>query len=69
VSDPEEREPPPYVWYSLEESLELLAALEDARDALIGAGHLTVVVSIEDQVRELSRRLEFDDPSGGADAP
>jgi hypothetical protein len=69
VSDAEEREPPRYVWYSLEEALELLAALEDARDSLIGAGHLTVVVSIEAQLRELSHRLEFDDPSGGADAP
>jgi Phage integrase family len=68
VSDAEEREPPRYVWYTLEEALELLAALEDAREALIEAGHLTVVVSIEAQVRELSRRLDFDDPRGGTDA-
>jgi hypothetical protein len=68
MSDPGEREPPRYVWYTLEEALELLAALEDARDSLIEAGHLTVVVAIEAQVRELNRRLDFDDPWGGADA-
>jgi hypothetical protein len=67
VSDREEREPPRFVWYTLEEALELLAALEDARDSLIDAGHLTVVAPIETQVRELNRRLDFDDPWGGAD--
>jgi hypothetical protein len=67
MSDPGEQEPPRYVWYSLEEALELLAALEDARDSLINAGHLTAVVAIEAQVRDLSRRLDFDDPWGGTD--
>jgi integrase len=47
---------------------ELLAALEDARDSLSDAGHLTTVVSIEAQVRVLSRRLDFDDRWGGNDA-
>ena len=60
-------EPPRYVWYTLEEARELLAALEDARDSLINAGHLAAVVAIEAQVRELSRRLDFDDPWGGTD--
>jgi hypothetical protein len=68
MSGPGEREPPRYVWYTLEEALELLAALEDARDSLIDAGHLTAVVAIEAQVRELNHRLDFDDPWGGADA-
>jgi hypothetical protein len=68
MSDPAGREPPRYVWYTLEEALELLAALEDARDSLIDAGHLMAVVAIEAQVRELNRRLDFDDPWGGADA-
>lgn len=68
MSFPGEREPPRHVWYSLDEALELLAALEDARDALIDAGHLTVVVALEAQVRELSRKLDFDDPEGSADA-
>lgn len=67
MSSPSDREPPRYVWYSLDEALELLAALEDARDALIDAGQLTVVVALEAQVRELSRKLDFDDPEGGAD--
>ena len=61
------REPPRHVWYTLDDALELLAVLEDARDALIDAGHLLVVVSVEAQVRDLNRRLEFDDPWGGAD--
>ncbi|MDQ1424707.1 MAG: hypothetical protein QOD72_2205 [Acidimicrobiaceae bacterium] len=65
---PDEREPPREVWYSLEEALELLGALEDARDALIDAGQLAVVVAVEIQIRELSRRLGFDDAQGDADA-
>jgi hypothetical protein len=63
-----EREPPREVWYSLEEALELLAVLEDARDALTDSGHLAVVVAVEAQVRGLSRRLDFEDPDGGSDA-
>jgi hypothetical protein len=61
VSFPERREPPRHVWYTLDEALELLAVLEDARDGLIDAGRLTVVVALEAQVRALSRKLEFDD--------
>lgn len=64
----DEQEPPRHVWYGLDEALELLAALEDARDALIDSGQLTVVVALEAEVRELSRKLDFDDPEGGADA-
>lgn len=63
-----EHEPPRHVWYSLTEALELLAVLEDARDAVIESGHLTVVVALEAQVRDLSRRLDFDDPEGDTDA-
>ena len=62
------REPPRDVWFNLEEALELLATLEDARDALIGSGHLAVVLTIEGQIRLLSRRLDFNDPEGAADA-
>jgi hypothetical protein len=39
----EGREPPDHPSYSLEEALELLADLEDAQDALLDSGHLTVV--------------------------
>lgn len=68
MSFPEGREPPRDVWYSLEQALDLLAALEDARDALVESGHLAVVMAVEQQVRELSHRLDFDDPQGDADA-
>ena len=60
-------EPPEEVQYRLDEALTLLAALEDARDALIESGHLAVVVSIESEVRLLSRKLGFQDPEGGSD--
>ncbi len=63
MSDEARREPPRLVWYELEEALDLLADLEDARDALLASGHLTVVVAIERQIRVLSHRLEFDDGS------
>ncbi len=61
MTDDRGREPPRHVWYDLDEALDLLADLEDARDALLDSGHLTVVVAIERQIRVLSRRLDFDD--------
>ena len=45
-----------------------LAALEDARDALVDSSHLGVVLRVEDQIRQVSRKLDFDDPKGPADA-
>lgn len=60
-------DPPDEVRYDLEESLDLLAALEDARDALTESDRLAVVAHLEDQVAVLSRKLGFDDPSGGGD--
>jgi hypothetical protein len=68
VSTPDDRQPPDEVSYRLDEALDLLAALEDARDTLIDAGRLAVVVVVEAQIRLLSRRLGFDDPPGGSDA-
>jgi hypothetical protein len=50
------------------QALELLAALENARDALLESRQLNTVVGIEDQIRRLSRRLDFEDPEGDADA-
>jgi hypothetical protein len=67
MSDPSWREPPRQVWYELDEALALLADLEDARDALIAADRLGVVVTIENQIRILSRKLEFDDWPGPTD--
>lgn len=68
MSVPGEREPPRHVWYDLEEALELLGVLEDASDALSDSGQLVVLAAVEAQVRDLNRRLEFDDPLGGPDA-
>ena len=60
-------EPPEVIDYSLGEALTLLAALEDARDALIESGQLAVVVGVEAEIRELSRKLGFRDPEGDGD--
>ena len=67
MSDPSRREPPRQVWYKLDEALALLADLEDARDALIAAARLGVVVTIANQIRILSRKLDFDDWPGPND--
>jgi hypothetical protein len=63
-----EADPPAGIELSLDEALDLLADLEDARDALSDSRHLTVVVAVESQIRLLSRRLGFADPYGGDDA-
>jgi hypothetical protein len=60
-------EPPNRVSYDLEEALELLAALEDARDALAESDHLATLAQVEHQVAQLSRKLGFDQPRGGED--
>jgi hypothetical protein len=60
--------PPEEVIYDLEESLELLAALEDAYNALTDTDHLAVVAQVEHEIARLSRKLRFDRPSGGGDA-
>ena len=59
-------EPPSGVSFGLEEALDLVAALEDARDVLVGTNHLSVLAQVEDQIQRLSRRLGFD--QGGTDA-
>ena len=56
------------MWFVLEEALDLLAALEDARDALVDSSHLSVVLRVEDQIRHVSRKLDFDDSKGPTDA-
>jgi hypothetical protein len=61
-----EQEPPTSVTFDLEEALELLAALEDARATLRDGEHLAGVLTLEAQIQLLSRRLGFDD--GGSDA-
>jgi hypothetical protein len=61
-----DEEPPRSVIYDLDEALELLAALEEARDTLRGTEHFAGVLTLEAQIQLLSRRLGFDD--GGTDA-
>ena len=56
-----EKEPPTSVTYDLEEALELLAALEEARDTLRDTEHLAGVLTLEGQIQLLSHRLGFDD--------
>lgn len=67
AGDDDAREPPRHIWYTLDEALVLLADLEDARDALIDTRYLAGVVSIEHQVRLLSRKLDLDEPEDDAD--
>jgi hypothetical protein len=61
MTDSDGKEPPGYVWYTLDEALELLAVLEDSRDSLIDSGHLTVVLALEAHVLDLNSRLGYDD--------
>lgn len=61
-ADSHDDEPPETISYSLDEALTLIAALEDARDALIDSRQLVVVVGVEGEIRSLSRKLGFDDP-------
>ncbi len=59
-------EPPEEVRLTIDEALDLLAGLEDARDALISSRFLTVVVIVEAEIRMLSRRLGYDELEGGS---
>jgi hypothetical protein len=61
------QEPPRNVRYQLDEALELLASLEDARDALLESRQPGVLIGVEDQIRLLGRRLDFEDPEGDND--
>jgi hypothetical protein len=58
--------PPGEVVLTLEQALDLLAALEDTRDILVGTDHLSVLAQVEDRIQRLSRKLAFD--QGGSDA-
>jgi len=66
MGSPPDHEPPVAIIYDLEEALDLLAALEDARDALADTDHLAVLTQVEHEVTALSRTLGFDE--GGSDA-
>jgi len=66
VEDEPTAGPPGEVALTLEQALDLLAALEDARDILVGTDHLSVPAQVEEQIQRLSRKLGFD--QGGFDA-
>ena len=53
------RELPQAVGYDLDEALELLASLEDARGILLDSDRLAALAQIEHQIQLLSRRLGF----------
>lgn len=59
-------EPPDEVVYDVEEALDLLTALESARDTLRDTEHLAGVLLLEGQIQVLHRKLRLDD--GGSDA-
>lgn len=61
-----EFDPPEQIDLGLNEALDLLAALEDARDVLIVTDHLSVLAQVEHQIQVVSGRLGFE--QGGSDA-
>lgn len=60
-------QPPDRITYDLEEALDLLAALEDALEVVVGTDFLAIVADVENEVARLHRKLGFDHPSGGED--
>lgn len=50
------------MYYDLEESLDHLAALEDARDVLSDSDRMAVIAQLEHEVASLSRKLRFGRP-------
>ena len=61
-----DREPPDQVRLGLDEALDLLATLEDARDVLVETDHLSVLAQVEHAIQRLSPKLGFG--QGGPDA-
>jgi hypothetical protein len=62
---PPSREPPNTIHFDLEETLELLAALEEARDALLATDHLAEGAMVFSQIQRVSHKLGFRSPEGG----
>lgn len=59
------QEPPDEVSYDLEEAIQLLVALEQARDALAGTDYWSPIAAVEHQILVLVRKLGLDE--GGLD--
>jgi hypothetical protein len=62
---PSKQEPPNDIHLEFEEALEQLAALEEARDALLTTDHLVEVAVVFTRVQRLSHQLGFQSPEGG----
>lgn len=65
MNDPEE--PPQAITLSVEEALDVLAVLEEARESFYESDFLGGVIGVEDSIRMLSRKLGFNDPEGRDD--
>jgi hypothetical protein len=61
-------EPPERIEFDLEESLDLLSALEHAQEALSGTDYLAVLAHVEQQIAILNRKLGYGDQYGGPSA-
>lgn len=61
---PSDEEPPAQVGYSLEEALELLAALEEAGEALRSTDHFAELSRVEHEVRRLNGKLGLGNDGG-----
>jgi hypothetical protein len=58
---PPNREPPNAIVLNLQEALELVGALEDARDAVLITDHLVEVALVSNQLLRINRRIGFPD--------
>jgi hypothetical protein len=63
---PRDQEPPALLKYTLEEALDLLAALEGAAEALRSTDHFAELSQVEVEVRRLHGKLELG-TNGGSD--
>ena len=59
------QEPPDEVCFDLEEAIQLLVALEQARDALSGTDYWSPIAGVEHQIQVLVRKLGLEE--GGLD--
>jgi hypothetical protein len=66
MEDGPQLDPPEQIDLGLDEAIELLAALEDARDVLVETDHLSVLVQVEQQIQLISHKLGLE--QGGSDA-
>lgn len=68
MAGPPGRQPPAEIRLDLGEALELLGAIEEARDALLTTDHFAEVAVVFAQIQRISRRLGLERPEGGPDA-